>query len=157
MFPNTYDMPSILRQPGIGVRIPGSVGFYLLAPELGVALRPTRVFRTSMPEPAIHEDGYLQSREHDIRHTSWLRQYRVVHPVAQVSTMELTSQRHLSRGIALPHLGHSSTGAGRRAHGAQRESVTRLPAGGELGEVRFDASGDGPTQIDRNGITDQTT
>jgi hypothetical protein len=64
--PNADDSPTRSLEASIGVRVSRAVRFDLFAPKLRVALRPRGVFRTTVPEAAIDEDGYPGAGKNDV-------------------------------------------------------------------------------------------
>ena len=57
VFPDANHMPSSLDKLAIGISVSVLIRFDLLAPPIGILLRPGPVFGTAMPKTAIHEDG----------------------------------------------------------------------------------------------------
>jgi len=57
MLPHTENNPSVFRQGAVYAAVAGLVAGNLLTPELRVGFGLSRVFRTTVPEAAVNENG----------------------------------------------------------------------------------------------------
>lgn len=88
VFPDPDCLPTECMKPLICIGISGSIGFDLLLPEIGIALRPGGVLGTPVPEASIDEVGHLRTAENDVCDTPLLRKERKVKAIAQPSGMQ---------------------------------------------------------------------
>jgi hypothetical protein len=66
VFPDAYDLPPRPRQAGVGVAVTLSILFDLGPPPVCVRLRPGSMVWTAVPKAAVHEDGDLRPRKHQV-------------------------------------------------------------------------------------------
>ena len=114
VFPDPDRLPTEGMQPLIGIGISGSIGFDLLAPEIGIALRPGSVLGTPVPEASIDEDGHLRAAENDVSDAPWLLKERNVKTIAQSSGMQRPAEVNFRTRALLSHAGHPLAGVRRR-------------------------------------------
>jgi hypothetical protein len=92
VLPDPHGLPSKLVQPLICINIPGPIGFDFVSPEIGIALRPGSMLRTTMPKAAVNEDCYSGGGEDDIGDASGLRQYRHLQAITKASGVESSTK-----------------------------------------------------------------
>jgi hypothetical protein len=66
MLPHAYGHPSVRTQLSVSVSVSCAVSLDLPAPPLAVAVRPSGVIRTSVPEASVHEHRYSFAWEDDV-------------------------------------------------------------------------------------------
>jgi hypothetical protein len=88
VFPDARNIPSGLAEEPIGLAVTGNVPQDLRAPVLSVGLGDAAVIRAAMPVAAVHEHGYLRSREHQIGTAIQGRQRLVIDAVSQACGMD---------------------------------------------------------------------
>lgn len=66
VFPDSNDGPPGLTKSAVRIPVSPAILEDLLAPELGVGLRPGSVLGTTVPETAIHEDCDPKTRKYDV-------------------------------------------------------------------------------------------
>lgn len=82
VFPDPNRLPAKSVQSLIGIGIPGSIGFDLIPPEIGVALRPGSMLGATVPEASIYKHSQPCSGEYNVGRASGLRQERDVEAIA---------------------------------------------------------------------------
>src|SRR5690606_20715638 len=120
MFPEAKYPPVRVEQRLRLPAVPLHVLSQLAIPERSVARWPRVVFRASVPEAAVYEDGELLPRKSQVRTTT---RGLVVEPVSRALGPEGLPQRELGGGVLAPDSRHV-LGAGKR-HGVAH----RLAAG----------------------------
>src|SRR5690554_4927531 len=112
----------------------------------------------TVPEAPINEDGDLQTRKCHICHAARFLQNLIVDPVAQTSSVKVSSQGDLGISPLLPNLRHAATGLGRRGLNARhREAFVSSSSGHDRCDMRVDAARDGAAEIDGNRIAYEPT
>lgn len=88
MLPDADHQPATISEPIVGVGIALDVGEDLGPSKFLVRLWPGAVFRTTMPEATIHEDGNLGASENDIRSSGGIVQWLGVDQVSKPNCMQ---------------------------------------------------------------------
>ena len=110
----------------------------------------------TVPEAPIDEDGDPQPREGHVRHAARLLQDLIVDPVAQASSVKLSSQCDFGISSLLPNLRHAATDLGRRGLNARhRQALVSSSSGRDRREMGVDAARDGTTEINGNRVADE--
>lgn len=110
----------------------------------------------TVPEAPVDEDGDFQPRECHICHAARFRQDLVVDPVAQASSVKLSSQGDFGIGSFLSNLRHAAAGLWRRGLNTRHREVVVSPLPGhDRCDMPVDTVGDGTAEVDGNRIADE--
>ncbi len=104
MLPYAHDNPTGTGQSAVGVQVPPPVTVNLGRPVPVVDLMtPPAMVRATVPETAVHKNGYTCRPEHDVCLAAQARQGRPVKAVTQAQSMQGLAQGDL-RSSTFPAL-----------------------------------------------------
>ncbi len=120
MLPDSDHSPPRVAQLSVVESIPLHVSGDLGAPVGGVGLGARSMLWASVPEAAIHKNGYLLAPEDDVRSAAQPLQRFRVDAIAQPAPMKLRAKGELGAGVSLAVAFHGRSNGwrgGRRGFG----------------------------------------
>lgn len=114
VLPYMHRFPPKGQQGGVNPAVPIDIGRQFAGPPFGVGPRRHIMNWAGMPETAIDEDGQPGSNHDDVGSP---RQFPIMQPEPDSSSMQCRSQRHLRLGVSDALQGHAPAHRVRRCSG----------------------------------------